>query len=194
MRVLVTSFIMFIASSFVLVSNGFGLAPPDAVTYGSLPSERYIATNRFKVRKGAGPKFEKRWADRKSRLAQLNGFKFFTLLRRVDFDKGGEPYEGELANYVSCTVWQNRDNFNEWRTGDAFKEAHGGGGMSGFLELIKTVLFIVDGGPKPAFYEGIRPSSTSPDVLGGSKLVAQPGSEGWRDVPADGENFIAPDV
>jgi hypothetical protein len=38
----------------------------------SIPAARYIASNRFKVRDNAGPKFEKRWADRKSRLAQVN--------------------------------------------------------------------------------------------------------------------------
>ena len=37
---------------------------------------RYIASNRFQVRNGKGPKFEKRWADRKSRLATLDGFRF----------------------------------------------------------------------------------------------------------------------
>ena len=37
-----------------------------------------------------GPKFEKRWAERKSRLAELDGFKFFTLLRRVDVKEGDE--------------------------------------------------------------------------------------------------------
>jgi hypothetical protein len=37
---------------------------------------------------------------------------------------------------------------------DAFKEAHGGGGLSGFVGLLTTALFILDGGPKPAFYDG----------------------------------------
>ena len=73
------------------------------------------------------PKFEKRWADRKSRVAQLEGFRFFTLLKRVaipgisDYSK-----DGDFGNYVSLTVWENKDCFDAWRTGDAFKEAHGG--------------------------------------------------------------------
>ena len=50
---------------------------------GQFPRERYIATNRFKVKKGAEAKFEKRWAERKSRLAELDGFRFFTIMRRV---------------------------------------------------------------------------------------------------------------
>ena len=69
----------------------------------SLKRERYVASNRFNVKNGAGPKFEKRcenvflsaispssinnfsyrkslcssWADRESRLAELPGFRFF---------------------------------------------------------------------------------------------------------------------
>jgi hypothetical protein len=53
---------------------------------GQIPAERYIATNRFKVKKGAEAKFEKRWAERKSRLAELDGFQFFTIMRRVTLE------------------------------------------------------------------------------------------------------------
>jgi hypothetical protein len=51
-----------------------------------LTRDRYIATNRFTVRKGREAKFEKRWATRKSKLATLDGFKYFHLMRRVKFD------------------------------------------------------------------------------------------------------------
>ena len=37
----------------------------------------------FTVRPGREAKFEKRWADRSSRLASLDGFKYFHLMRRV---------------------------------------------------------------------------------------------------------------
>ena len=63
----------------------------------SLRAERYIATNRFNVRPNKGPKFEKRWADRKSRLAKLDGFRFFTLLKRVSLF--GQRYE--VAQFFS---------------------------------------------------------------------------------------------
>ena len=43
---------------------------------GQLQRERYIATNRFKCREGKGPAFEKRWAERTSRLSKLDGFRF----------------------------------------------------------------------------------------------------------------------
>ncbi len=62
------------------------IAPKEAQTlkYSELPTERYVVFNRFQTRGGAGPKFEKRWAERKSSLATTDGFRFFTLLRRVD--------------------------------------------------------------------------------------------------------------
>eukprot|EP00607_Mallomonas_marina_P000175 CAMPEP_0182428012 /NCGR_PEP_ID=MMETSP1167-20130531/20954_1 /TAXON_ID=2988 /ORGANISM="Mallomonas Sp, Strain CCMP3275" /LENGTH=286 /DNA_ID=CAMNT_0024610637 /DNA_START=214 /DNA_END=1074 /DNA_ORIENTATION=+ len=152
----------------------------------ALTGERYIAMNRFKVRDGAGPKFEKRWADRTSRLASLPGFRFFTLLRRVeDFNVNYED-DGKFGNYVSITLWNDKDAFDAWRTGDAFKEAHGGGGITDFIKLLTTAIFILDGGPKPAFYDGLLP------VQGQTLDVEAPG--GWRKVESDGQSFINPDV
>ena len=153
----------------------------------ALKPERYIASNRFKVRKNAGPKFEKRWADRKSRLADLDGFRFFTLLKKVNDD--GSDCESDLGNYVSFTVWENKENFNTWRSGDAFKEAHGGGGLTGFIGLLTTALFILDGGPKPAFYDGLLPVINDGSVL--SNLKAE---NGWRKVESDGVNFLEPEI
>lgn len=158
-----------------------------ALAADALKPQRYIASNRFKVRKNAGPKFEKRWADRKSRLAELEGFRFFTLLRRVNED--GSESEADLGNYVSFTVWENKDNFNTWRSGDAFKEAHGGGGLTGFIGLLTTALFILDGGPKPAFYDGLLPVVNDGSVL--SNLKSE---NGWRKVESDGVSFLEPEI
>jgi len=41
-----------------------------------VPTSRFIVQNRFRVKPGREPAFEKRWADRKSRLATLAGFRF----------------------------------------------------------------------------------------------------------------------
>eukprot|EP00667_Euglena_gracilis_P025128 EG_transcript_29301 len=108
-----------------------------ATAKGLLPAQRYIASNQFKVRDGAEAKFEQRWATRKSRLALLPGFRFFTLLRRSGphvrnqppnltrvKPLGNEQYTDDY-NYVSLTLWQDKDAFAAWRQGDAFKEAHG---------------------------------------------------------------------
>jgi len=152
---------------------------------GTLPRERYIATNRFNVRKGAMPKFEKRWADRKSRLATLDGFKFFTLLKRVEEFDADYSNEGDKGNYVSWTIWGNKDAFDTWRAGDAFKEAHGGGGITGFIGLLTTALFILEGGPKPAFYDGL--------ISRAGEQLNFKSEGGWRIVPADGVNFLPVD-
>ena len=51
---------------------------------GQLDRARYVASNRFRVQEGKGAAFEKRWAERPSRLAKLDGFRYFTLMRRVE--------------------------------------------------------------------------------------------------------------
>ena len=61
------------------------------LTEGQLKAERYVASNRFRLQANKGPVFEKRWAERKSRLANLDGFRFFTLMRRVEGSPGGPP-------------------------------------------------------------------------------------------------------
>ena len=62
----------------------FQEAPASATAAPTLlKRDRYVATNRFTVRSGKDAKFEQRWATRKSRLATLEGFKYFQLMRRV---------------------------------------------------------------------------------------------------------------
>lgn len=52
---------------------------------------------RLCLTQGREAAFEKRWAERKSRLGLLTGFRFFSLLRRVDVTKtqvpGWTPFE-----------------------------------------------------------------------------------------------------
>eukprot|EP00959_Pyramimonas_sp_CCMP1952_P068173 1422893-Pyramimonas_sp.AAC.2 len=154
---------------------------------GQLPRERYVATNRFKVKKGAEAKFEKRWSERKSRLAELDGFRFFTIMRRVTLNPD-EEIDPEEFNYTSYTIWDNKESFTAWRTGEAFKEAHGGGTLFGFVSMLVSSTFTLQGPPKPAFYDGIIPiemqldPSSAPEVVGG-----------WRNVKADGVNLIEPE-
>ena len=50
----------------------------------SIAAERYVATNRFRVKEGREAAFEKRWADRQSRLGLLDGFRFFCMMRRIE--------------------------------------------------------------------------------------------------------------
>lgn len=152
---------------------------------GQLEAERYIATNRFRVKNG--PKFEQRWAERKSRLADLDGFRFFSLLRRVGAEKDGavEAIPTDEPNYVSLTVWEDKDTFTAWRTGEAFKEAHGGGSLWGFVMMLVSSTQTLEGGPKPAFYDGLLPLSAPVDPASPLAVV-----DGWRKVEADGVNLL----
>ena len=99
-----------------------------------LVAERYIATNRFRVKEGREAAFEKRWADRKSKLGLLDGFRFFCMMRRVERGEG-KAYEDDI-NYISCTVWEEQKFFEAWKSGDAFKEAHGGGTIGGIASML----------------------------------------------------------
>jgi heme-degrading monooxygenase HmoA len=155
-------------------------------TNGLLKRDRYVATNRFAVRSNQHAKFEKRWATRKSRLAVLPGFKYFHLMRRVKlnadgstvYDQGSNDEEAQ-ENYVSFTIWEKKSDFSAWRSGDAFKEAHGGTSIGAFLSTMINSAFVLRGPPRPAFYDGILlvsiPPATIPETV-----------DGWRDVQADG--------
>ena len=164
-------------------------APDDleTTTKGLMKRDRYIATNRFAVRRGQEAKFEKRWATRKSRLAVLPGFKYFHLMRRVTlnpengsttYDDGGDD-AAALENYVSFTIWQNKSDFSAWRQGDAFKEAHGGTSIGAFLTTMVRSAMVLRGAPRPAFYDGLyvlaaKPKSL-PETVDGWRL----GRGGW---------------
>jgi heme-degrading monooxygenase HmoA len=123
-------------SIFMTIAENAAQSLKDSV----LPMERYVTFNRFQTRAGSGPKFEKRWAERKSSLAQTDGFRFFTLLRRADdvqsTDGKAVSYPVGTPDYMSMSVWETKDTFSSWRKSNAFKEAHGGGSIGGFLSAL----------------------------------------------------------
>lgn len=174
------------ASSTVLFDGSMFAESGSAVTEGLLKRERYIASNRFNVRPGKETIFEARWANRKSRLAKLDGFRFFTLMKKIQAEE-----EDTTPNYVSFTIWENKDNFDAWRTGEAFKEAHGGGSIMDFMQLIGTALFILKGKPRPAFFDAVLPISSG---MTNADLGIAPNENGWRDVAADGKTDLPADV
>ena len=177
-------------------TNPSPLAPGDTTRIPELSGvvllkrDRYIATNRFAVRKGdAAAKFEKRWATRKSRLASLEGFRYFHLMRRVNEEyqyEAGETDEEAQENYVSFTVWNKKSNFSAWRKGEAFKEAHGGTSISAFLSTMVNSALLLRGAPRPAFYDGLLVQSSRPTTV--PETV-----DGWRNVEADGINTLPPE-
>ena len=152
-----------------------------AATGNRLSAERYVVQNRFKVKKGREAAFEKRWADRESRLGNLDGFRFFCMLRRVD-----DADAADDVNYVSATVWETKANFDAWKKGDAFKEAHGGGTVAGVAGMLVATLQNTKGKPKVAAWEGLLPL--------GLPGAPPADGEGWRRVAADGEATLPSDV
>jgi len=160
-------------------------APEVAATAAAtapLAPARFVVQNRFRVRRGREAAFEKRWADRESRMGSLPGFRFFCMLRRVG--RSGAAPDGDDAepNYVSCTVWQTIEDFNGWRTGDAFKEAHGGGTVAGVASMLLATAKNTYGKPKPAYWRGLLPTT----VPG----AAPADGEGWGRVAADGKSML----
>lgn len=142
-----------------------------------------MVQNRFRVKQGREAAFEKRWADRESRLGTLPGFRFFCMLRRVDRENTLLEETENDPNYISCTVWEKYENFESWRKGDAFKEAHGGGTVKGVLSMLAATARNTKGGkPKPAYWQGLLPETvagTPPDD-----------SKGWRRLVADGTSTL----
>lgn len=161
---------------------------PDADADGLLRGERYIAMNRFQVRDGADPQFEQRWAQRKSSLLELEGFRWFSLLRRVP-PAGEEPdYEyPDDYSYVSFTIWETKKNFNSWRKGPAFKEAHGGGDIFSFVGMVVNGFMTSKGPPKPAFWRGMLVEKTAEEK---PRLLGGPGGR----PDADGEKVLDAEV
>jgi len=164
-----------------------------------LERDRYVATNRFTVRSGQEAKFEQRWANRKSRLATLPGFRYFHLMRRMTLGKdegdgdslvydGGQEDEGMFGNYVSFTIWEKKSHFDDWRKGDAFREAHGGTSIGAFVSAMVNSAFLLKTPPKPAMYDGIlvqtTPAASMPSDDG--KVMVN----GWRKVDADGVHIL----
>lgn len=159
----------------------------DLTEKGLLKRDRYVATNRFAVRKGQQAKFEKRWATRKSRLATLPGFQYFHLMRRVIVSDNNECVYDEGAtddaaqeNYVSFTIWNKKSDFSAWRTGEAFKEAHGGTSITAFLSTMVNSAFVLRGAPRPAFYDGLLLQKSDQPTFVPETV------DGWRNVEADG--------
>eukprot|EP00913_Durusdinium_trenchii_P014339 g13450.t2 len=131
-----------------------------------LPGERYIASNRFMVREGSDAAFEQRWAQRKSSLLTLPGFRWFSLMRRVPTDDP-TPYPDDYS-YISFTIWETKKDFNFWRKGPA-----------SFLTS--------KGPPKPFFWEGVLPITSNESR---ERLLSGPGSR----PEADGEKVLEPEV
>jgi len=136
----------------------------DADGKNILPAECFVACNQFFVPPENGAAFEKRWADRTSKLAECDGFVSFSMLRRDVKAKGHgiAPMGEEEPTYMSCTIWRDRAAFDGWRSGAAFKEAHGSGEKKEEEDEKKQPpMPLWSKPPVPVFYEGTLVISSS---------------------------------
>ncbi|MEM1346137.1 MAG: antibiotic biosynthesis monooxygenase [Pseudomonadota bacterium] len=95
----------------------------------------FIAMNRFRIVKGQEDAFETVWRNRETRLAEMDGFRSFNLLKGPE--KTGEK-TGESEDYVlyaSHTIWDSRADFEAWTRSEQFRAAHKGAGQTKGLYL-----------------------------------------------------------
>ena len=98
----------------------------------------FVAMNRFRIIKGQEEAFEEVWRSRDGRLKGLPGFVEFHLL------KGPETEDHVL--YASHTIWNSRDDFENWTRSDAFRQAHKNAGQTKGMYL---------GGPQFEGFEAV---------------------------------------
>ena len=90
---------------------------------------------------------------------------------------------GDAINYLSMTIWEEEANFEVWRKGSAFKEAHGGGTLGGIASmLMATAINTRDIKPAPEMWDGLLPC--------GWVQPKQGDATGWRSVAHHGENVL----
>ena len=124
----------------------------------TLPTECFVACNQFFVTQENAAAFEERWANRDSKLHECDGFVAFSMLRRDGQAKGHGTVEMDSSEptYVSTTIWKDRASFEAWKTGSAFKEAHGQGAkQSETTPQEPPPQPLWSRPPQPVFYEGV---------------------------------------
>ncbi|MDA8232004.1 MAG: antibiotic biosynthesis monooxygenase [Magnetospirillum sp.] len=87
----------------------------------------FIAMNRFRIAHGREEEFERIWAERRTNLPEVPGFRAFHLLRG--------PSAEDHTLFASHTIWESRAHFEDWTRSDAFRRAHSGAGPSAGLYL-----------------------------------------------------------
>ncbi len=83
----------------------------------------FVAMNNFRVVSGREADFEAVWRNRDSALDGVHGFQRFLLLR-------GDA-EGE---FISMSVWDDRDAFVAWTKSESFVAGHRQGSLAGVLQ------------------------------------------------------------
>lgn len=87
----------------------------------------FIAMNRFRIAPGREAEFIEVWRQRDSRLADVPGFKTFSLL------KG--PSTPEATLFVSHSTWDSAAASEAWTRSESFRAAHANAGQQRGLYL-----------------------------------------------------------
>lgn len=82
----------------------------------------FIAMNRFRIASGRENDFIEIWKNRDSHLHSVAGFKEFHLLQ-------GES-DGSCTRFISHSVWESAEAFENWTRSEAFRKAHAEAGAS----------------------------------------------------------------
>ena len=72
--------------------------------------------NRFKISLGREDDFEEIWKTRETHLEGVNGFRQFNLIKGSSND--------EYTLYASHSVWESKNDFENWKKSEAFRAAH----------------------------------------------------------------------
>ncbi|RFA30098.1 antibiotic biosynthesis monooxygenase [Alkalilimnicola ehrlichii] len=82
----------------------------------------FIAMNRFRIALGKEEAFVETWRQRETFLDEVPGFKRFNLLRG--------PSHDDHTLFVSHSVWESRQAFEDWTRSEAFRKAHAQAGAA----------------------------------------------------------------
>ena len=87
----------------------------------------YIAMNRFRIAPGREEDFIDIWKKRDTHLDKVPGFKEFHLLQ------GSSDEEHPL--FASHSIWESKQDFENWTRSEAFRKAHAHAGDSKSIYL-----------------------------------------------------------
>lgn len=170
--------------------------PPLTPNSKTVPMQRFVAFAQYRVKDLQNAAFEKAWANRKSVIGTLDGFRFFSLMRRIALEDG-HTYEHDV-NYIAMSIWDARKDYEMW---DEFGESHAGGSPFGIVSsAIKMAATQKQMAPIESEWEGIlpvwppwgRPLTWGSYYGPGGESMSAPG--GWRHVKADGKVPVPADV
>lgn len=82
----------------------------------------YIAMNRFRIAPGKEEDFINIWKNRDTHLDSVPGFKEFHLIK-------GPGDEGHTL-FASHSIWESKQDFDNWTHSEAFRKAHANAGDS----------------------------------------------------------------